>query len=155
MTFVRKGRVVEVFGKKRVVQIHQYGKGSVNLYEVVRYQYRTISLHRLIWLEHYGVWPKGVIDHINGDSLDNRIENLRDVSASENSRNLKCHRRGKPLGVSKLKYGKWQAQLPRSSVQPGQKTYIGVFDTAEQASDAVSARLAEIEKTNLLGKGET
>ena len=41
--------------------------------------------------------PKGVIDHINGNSLDNRIENLRDVSHTENMINRS----------NASKYGKW------------------------------------------------
>ena len=43
-------------------------------------------LSRIIWKYHYGVEPKGVIDHINGDSTDNRIENLQDVTQGENLR---------------------------------------------------------------------
>ena len=40
--------------------------------------------HRVAWAICKGEWPSGVIDHINGDTSDNRIENLRDVSQSEN-----------------------------------------------------------------------
>jgi hypothetical protein len=36
---------------------------------------------------HYGVWPTQLIDHINGDSSDNRIVNLRQTTQSENNRN--------------------------------------------------------------------
>jgi hypothetical protein len=42
---------------------------------------------RVIWKMHHGVDPQGVIDHINGDSYDDRIENLRDVVFAINSRN--------------------------------------------------------------------
>lgn len=44
------------------------------------------TLSRIIWKYHYGVEPKGVIDHINGDPTDNRIENLQDVTQGENLR---------------------------------------------------------------------
>jgi HNH endonuclease len=61
-------------GHKHRLQVHVDG--------VARY------VHRLIWLYHHGEWPAGQIDHINGDKHDNRIENLRVVSQSENSQNV-------------------------------------------------------------------
>jgi len=45
-------------------------------------------VHRLIFIWHYGFLPKE-IDHINGNSLDNRIENLRDCTHAQNAKNLK------------------------------------------------------------------
>ena len=45
-----------------------------------------IQLHHMVWVVTHGCFPK-VIDHINGDASDNRIENLREVSAKENSDN--------------------------------------------------------------------
>lgn len=44
--------------------------------------------HRLAWLYVYGVWPNE-IDHINGVKTDNRIENLRNVTRTENQQNAK------------------------------------------------------------------
>jgi len=45
-------------------------------------------IHKLVWLWHYGVMPDQ-IDHINRNSLDNRIENLRLASSCENMSNRK------------------------------------------------------------------
>tara|TARA_S200002703_G_C3674106_1_gene207039 strand:- start:111 stop:479 length:369 start_codon:yes stop_codon:yes gene_type:complete len=44
--------------------------------------YYTMS--RIVWKFHYGTEPTGVIDHINGDSTDNRIENLQDITQKQN-----------------------------------------------------------------------
>lgn len=56
--------------------------------------YRTLEIdgkayyaHRVAWFHHYGKWPEQDLDHINRERDDNRIENLRDVSRSENNRN--------------------------------------------------------------------
>ena len=46
-----------------------------------------ISLHRSVFAYHHGRWPEKTIDHINGCRTDNRIENLREVSQSENMTN--------------------------------------------------------------------
>ena len=45
-----------------------------------------IQLHRLVWALVYGKFPKQ-IDHINGNPKDNRVENLREVTPSENDMN--------------------------------------------------------------------
>jgi hypothetical protein len=45
--------------------------------------------HRLAWLYMTGEWPNDVIDHINGDSSDNRYCNLRSCSQMQNTWNAK------------------------------------------------------------------
>jgi len=47
--------------------------------------------HRVAWALHYGEWPDGEVDHIDGDGENNRISNLRVVTSSENSMNTKVH----------------------------------------------------------------
>ena len=46
----------------------------------------SIKLHHMVWVVVHGCFPK-VIDHINGDKSDNRLENLREVTPSENRMN--------------------------------------------------------------------
>lgn len=51
--------------------------------------YKPHSLHRAVWEYYNGSVPAGmVIDHIDRDSSNNQIENLRAVTLSENSRNV-------------------------------------------------------------------
>lgn len=64
------------------------GSVSTNGYRQVSFMAKTYSYHHLVWYLCKGQWPKLQIDHINRDRLDNRIENLREVSASENCRNI-------------------------------------------------------------------
>jgi hypothetical protein len=48
--------------------------------------YGSLLAHRVIWKMVHGTDPNQ-IDHINGDSLDNRLENLREATPAQNSRN--------------------------------------------------------------------
>ena len=65
---------------QEVGSIHKTG------YRHVTWMGKIHKVHRLIFLLEHGYLPKE-IDHINGDRQDNRIENLREVSRSENQFN--------------------------------------------------------------------
>ncbi len=81
-------------------------------YRKVGFQLKTYLVHRVIWEWHYGPIPENlVIDHINGDSLDNRIENLRLVTMSENAKNRVAHRSGKILGICQPHKNKWRVTI--------------------------------------------
>ena len=43
-----------------------------------------ISCHRFVWVLYNECWPQLTVDHINGNRHDNRIENLREVTQSDN-----------------------------------------------------------------------
>jgi hypothetical protein len=70
------------FAGKRVGCVNQYG------YRQLTYLRKNYSEHRVVWLWHRGSWPTQMIDHINRDRVDNRIENLRDVDAFTNRTNV-------------------------------------------------------------------
>jgi len=101
--------------------------------------------HRIAWKIFYGCDPVGEVDHINGDSLDNRIENLRVVTHAENCRNIKSTKRNSRsghLGVF------WNEQRQSWSVGIGhnmKKHYLGDFD------DLFSAVAARKSAENRLG----
>lgn len=93
--------------------------------------------HRIAWAIHYGCWPKGDIDHIDGDGLNNRIENLRDVSHKINCRNQKLRNTNTSghIGVDFVN-GRWRARIGIGGITK----HIGFFDTIDSA---VNARLIE------------
>ncbi len=77
----------------RVVKGNKYARRNgvcryvyIDLYSFGK-RYRFL-MHRAIWAWHNGCFPTLQIDHINGKRFDNRIENLREVSPSENMRNM-------------------------------------------------------------------
>lgn len=91
--------------------------------------------HRIIWAMHYLEWPAGVVDHINGARRDNRLANLRHVSLSENSQNMRRAHRDNPLplGVSwRGDRSKWVAQIRVD----GKNKYLGLFGSPEAAHQA-------------------
>ena len=47
----------------------------------------AILMHHAVWAWHNGCFPTMQLDHVNGIETDNRIENLREVSSSENMLN--------------------------------------------------------------------
>lgn len=106
-------------------------KGKQIGYITIGIKGRVYKAHRLAWLYSYGDWPKGLIDHINGDKSDNRLTNLRDVMADGNSQNVrKPNRRNKSgfMGVIWFQ-NKWRATL---SVN-GKCKWLGDYTTPEEA----------------------
>lgn len=91
--------------------------------------------HRVIWSIHYGEWPSDQIDHINGVRADNRISNLRVVTAQENRRNASM-RRDNTSGVCGVCWHKnkkkWMAKIKID----GCDKYLGLFTTIEAAAAA-------------------
>lgn len=111
-------------------------------YQRVKISGKTYLTHRLVWLYETGSWPINELDHINGNKQDNRIENLRDVTRSENLQNLYRPTRGNPsgfLGVS-IRKGMYCARIRTNGVL----SYIGTFSTPEQASSAYLAAKREL-----------
>ena len=50
-------------------------------------KWTEVYMHRAVWAWHHGRFPTMQLDHINGVETDNRFENLREVSSSENMLN--------------------------------------------------------------------
>ena len=59
-------------------------------YLIIKFKGKQYKAHRLCWFFIYGKFPKDVIDHIDGNKLNNSIRNLRDVTQAENTRNVSC-----------------------------------------------------------------
>jgi hypothetical protein len=103
-------------------------------YKCLNLNYTMYATHRLIFLFHHGFLPEK-IDHINGNKVDNRIENLRAASVSENGWNAKkrVDNTSGVKGVWKHNQGKWAAELTMNK----KKIWLGLFVEKEEAANAV------------------
>lgn len=94
------------------------------------------KIHRLVWLYHYGVMPTLGIDHINQVRYDNRIENLRECTQSQNNMNRKKYldnTSSQFKGVSWIKrLKKWKAYCRAM----GREAYYEFFDNEIDAAKA-------------------
>lgn len=85
-----------------------------------------LTHHQFAWYYTYGKMAN-FLDHINRDKLDNRIENLREVTIQQNNFNVNC----KGYYFNKI-YNMWQAQINFNN----KKIFLGRFDTETEAEAA-------------------
>ena len=119
-------KVGEVAGWVTICNRRSYRKMSING--------RTVYVHHAIFLLHHGYLPK-CIDHIDGNSLNNRIENLRAATQSQNMGNsrMKSSNTSGYKGVTFRKdTGKWQSAV----MVNGKHISLGSYATKEQAHQA-------------------
>jgi hypothetical protein len=86
---------------------------------------KLISMHQLI--KGKSLNKKLVIDHINGNRLDNQKNNLRYLTKSQNAQNIHHNKEERGINFDKSR-NKWQARFSR--------TFIGRYDTKEEALKA-------------------
>ncbi len=93
---------------------------------------KTYYAHRLAWLYVYGKLPELNLDHINCDKSDNRIENLREVTTSQNLMNIGKNKNN-TSGAKNVYFhkptGKWQVRV----TVDGRSKHFGLYDDIELA----------------------
>ena len=89
---------------------------------------RRMTLHRFLM----DALPGQLVDHINGDGLDNRRSNLRLVSPEQNQRNRRSRNGRAYKGITRTPSGQWRARIEVE----GRSRHLGVFETPEEASFA-------------------
>lgn len=107
--------------------------------------------HRVVWLYHYGYLPEGCIDHVDRNPLNNRLENLREVSTMCNVRNSTLKKKGlsSVRGVHWAKrHNKWAASIKVNTIT----THFGFYD---DFVEAVAHRLAAEQSLNWSGCDST
>jgi hypothetical protein len=105
-----------------------------------------IKYHTIIWILVKGGIEDAdaVIDHIDGDKLNNKIENLRLVSNRENCQNKESHRNGRLQGCYFHKQNnKWKAQI----VTNGKVIALGYYETELDAHGVYCKALTMLDKS--------
>lgn len=110
--------------------INNYG------YRYIKIDGKKYGAHRLAWFYVFEQFPPDYIDHINGKTDDNRIENLRPCTNSENQQN-----RAGFYGVCWIKgRRRWRSQIKIN----GKRKVIGQFFSKDDAYAAYCAAKKEI-----------
>jgi len=86
---------------------------------------------RLIFFIIYGRLPYPCLDHINGNSLDDRMANIREATVMQNCWNHKAYNRRikLPLGVRNVKSGNYEARISCN----GKQIHLGCYPTPKEA----------------------
>lgn len=114
------------------------GSLNGNGYRAVKIDGKRFMCHRIIYEMLIGEIPEGmVIDHINGNKLDNDISNLRVASVSLNARNCRMNSKNKS-GFNGVSFYPRTGRYVAFSRSHGKHVHIGYFETME---DACNARL--------------
>lgn len=117
------------------------GRPNTEGYIRIRISNKELRAHRVIWIMFNGSIPEGIlIDHIDGDKQNNRIENLRLANRTQNNVNsIGKSKRGHPKGVQPVGR-KFRAKIYSKGI-----TYcLGTFSTIEEAKEAYDTKAVEL-----------
>jgi hypothetical protein len=128
----RTGRVLTFWVSKGDAERYVFG----NSVTILQNGYVQMSgpkryLHKVVM----GAGPGQMVDHIDGNKLNNCRENLRLCTAGENARNRVGPKRKLPVGVYARRFGNYQSCIHYDRRRIG----LGTFATVKAASDAYKA----------------
>ena len=111
-------------------------------YWVIQINEKKYKRGHLVYFLTHGEWPKPCLDHINGNSLDDRPENLRKATITENAWNHKSRKRriDLPMGVRVNCSGRFSARI----AYKGKQIHLGAFDTPQDASNIYQLKRKEL-----------
>lgn len=124
------------------VQVGSVAGSRDGSYWRIKLDGKSHRAHILAWFWVTGEWPTHHIDHIDGDTLNNRFANLRDEPRNVNMQNIVAPNRNNQAGVRGVRRrpsGNWETRLTAG----GRTKFIGTYPTPEEASAAYWAAKAE------------
>lgn len=132
-----KGKVLKPLLNKGYYQVRLY-KNGVGI---------THRIHKLVMMSFKDFKPNGhtiIIDHINNDPLDNRLNNLQLISQRKNASKDRANGSSKQLGVC------WDKQMCkwRCIISIGKNIFLGLYDCELKAGKIYQSALKNIDKYN-------
>lgn len=117
------------------------GPNTRGLYWAIRVDGRRYRAHRLAWLYVYGSWPPGHLDHKDMVKWNNKVDNLRPATRSQNGGNRSRYANNRSgYKCVREHHGKWAARIQIN----GAGVHLGVFETPEMAHAAYVAKAKEV-----------
>ena len=110
-------------------------------YIQIKIDNKAYQAHRLAWMYIHGAFPLKQLDHVNHEKTDNRLNNLREVTQRENSKN-QALRKTNTSGVNGISWNKQRNKWGASIATKDGKKHLGLFTVKK---DAIVAR----EKANI------
>lgn len=110
----------------------------------VKFNDQFLRPNRVAWALHYGQWPTQLIDHINGNTADNRICNLREATHQQNQYNKAPFGQFSKGVVFKKDANRSKPWAARIRIN-GKKIPLGSFATETEAAEAYRRAAAKIQ----------
>lgn len=136
------------FGKERLLKAAINSRGYYNVILSINNKRFTYLIHQLIAMSFLNHEPNGfkiVVDHIDNNKLNNRLDNLQLITTRHNSSKDKINTSSKYTGVSWHKRdNKWQTNI----IINYKHIYLASFDDEKMASDMYQKALANIHLYN-------
>lgn len=89
---------------------------------------KQLRVHRVVWAFIYGTWPPTGIDHKNGNTADNRVENLRLASPSQNGMNAQKKSSARTSTLKGVAWNKRKKKFEGRITFEGRRYFLGLFD---------------------------